>query len=57
MSFFDIRLAGGGSNGWYRIMANTKETAVQRAQESFRKEFGAEGALDYIEEVGKDNDN
>lgn len=56
---FIIRVVGGGETfdktwkriGEYRILANTRETAEQRAQASFRHEFGGEGRIDYVEEV------
>jgi hypothetical protein len=53
MKFFIIKLVDGDNRGAYRIMANTQETAEQRAQVSFKNEFGAEGKVDYVEEVGK----
>lgn len=54
MKFFIVRIVDDKDRGEYRIMASTQEVAEQRAQTSFRSEFGAEGRVDYVEEVGKD---
>lgn len=52
--FFIVKVVEGKDRGEYRIMASTQEVAEQRAQSSFRSEFGAEGRVDYVKEVGKD---
>lgn len=52
MKFYIVKIAEGENNrGVYRIMANTQETAEQRAQVCFKNEFGAEGEVDYVEQV------
>lgn len=48
---FIIRVVTDEHRGEYRLLANTRETAEQRAQCSFRHEFGVEGRIDYVEEV------
>lgn len=51
MKFYVIEIAEGEQRGKYRIMANTRETAEQRAQCSFKNEFGAEGTVEKVEQV------
>lgn len=51
MKFFVIRIRTGEHWGAYRIMANTQETAEQRAQVSFKDEYGSEGTVEYVEQV------
>lgn len=52
MKFFIIKIVEGENNrGAYRIMANTQETAEQRAQTSFKDEFGAEGKVESAEQI------
>lgn len=56
MKFYIIKIVSvvkgvRGNTGAYRIMANTQETAEQRAQVCFKSEFGAEGKIDYVEQV------
>ena len=51
MKCFIIKLVDGDSRGEYRIVANTRETAEQRAQVSFKNEFGAEGKVEHAEQV------
>lgn len=51
MKFYVIKIVAGEDRGAYRIMANTQETAEQRAQSSFRNEFGVEGTVEHAEQV------
>lgn len=51
MKFYIINIVEGENHGAYRIMANTQETAEQRAQVSFKNEFGAEGTVESAEQV------
>lgn len=51
MKFFVIKIVDNEHRGAYRIMANTQETAEQRAQITFKNEFGVEGKVDYVEQV------
>lgn len=49
---FIIRVVTDEHRGEYRLLATTREVAEQRAQCSFRHEFGVEGSrIDYVEEV------
>lgn len=48
---FIIRVEGSKSWAEYRILALTREAAEQRAQANFRREFGVEGSVYYVEEV------
>lgn len=51
MKFFLITIVQGTSLGQYRVMANTQETAEQRAQVSFKNEYGLEGTVEHSEQV------
>lgn len=53
MKFYIIKIVAvePKAQGAYRIMANTQETAEQRAQSSFRNEFGVEGTVEHAEQV------
>lgn len=51
MKFYIIKINEGENEGRYRMMANTQETAEQRAQACFKSEFGTEGTVTHAEQV------
>jgi hypothetical protein len=51
VKFFNVEIVEGEQRGRYRMMANTAETAGQRAQVCFKNEFGVNGRVEKIDEV------
>lgn len=51
MKFFLIKLVNGKHRGEYFFLAATQEIAVNRAQVSFRREFGVEGILESVKQM------